>query len=277
MELDIYIPSTEKLQKFMVIGYNILTEVWDIYMIMIRHDMHEWTLLQFFASLLRRYIRGVNITLLSVTIATDLIEKFVTKRQIPANKEIGFKNRIIIYIMLSATVIADAIITESHEIILVIGITGLTVRAGIIFIVKFKNLPSQPAENKTTEQTVAETSENETSSTIITNTNIDTKSTQHIYKMKSKPCGIGIIIIINNEKFKVSFKSRSGSSIDAQKLGELLNYLGFVTQCHNNKTHIEMRQILNDVAGIDHSKYDCLIVTILTHGDYGDVLYGTTG
>ena len=27
-----------------------------------------------------------------------------------------------------------------------------------------------------------------------------------------------------------------------------------------------MREILNDVAGMDHSKYDCLIVTILTHG-----------
>ena len=149
-------------------------------------------------------------------------------------------------------------------------------RAGIILFVKFKNLPPLSAENQTTEQTVTETSENETSSTIIANTNINnTKSTQRIYKMKSKPCGIGIII--NNEKFKVSFKSRSGSSIDAQKLGELLNYLGFVTQHHKNKTHIEMRQILNDVAGMDHSKYDCLIVTILTHGDYGDVLYGTTG
>ena len=28
---------------------------------------------------------------------------------------------------------------------------------------------------------------------------------------------------------------------------------------------------------MNHDKYDCLMVAILTHGDYGDVLYGTTG
>ena len=28
---------------------------------------------------------------------------------------------------------------------------------------------------------------------------------------------------------------------------------------------------------MDHDKYDCLVVAILTHGDYGDVLYGTSG
>ena len=30
------------------------------------------------------------------------------------------------------------------------------------------------------------------------------------------------------------------------------------------------------VAEMNHINYDCLIVTILTHGDYGDVLYGTS-
>ena len=75
----------------------------------------------------------------------------------------------------------------------------------------------------------------------------------------------------------MSLESRSGSSIAANKLWDLFNYLGFVTQCHNNKTHIEMRRILNDIAAMDHAKYDCLMVAILTHGDYGDLLYGTTG
>ena len=28
---------------------------------------------------------------------------------------------------------------------------------------------------------------------------------------------------------------------------------------------------------MDYDKYDCLMVAILTHGDYGDVLYGTSG
>ena len=276
MELEIRIPSIEMLQKFAIIGYNIPTELMDIFMIMIQHDMYESTLLQFFASLLRRYIRGISITLLVVTIATDVIEKCVTKQQIPANKEIGLKNRIIIYIMLSTIVIADAIITESHEIVLVLGIVGLIARAGIIFVVKFKNLPSlsqNSAENQTVEKLASSVAE--TAITMTANTNINATNRQRIYKMESKPCGIAIII--NNEEFKISLESRSGSSLDAHKLWDLFNYLGFVTQCHNNKTHIEMRHILNDAAAMDHSKYDCLMVAILTHGNYGDLLYGTTG
>ena len=105
--------------------------------------------------------------------------------------------------------------------------------------------------------------------------NANVNARQYIYQMKSKPHGI--CIIINNENFKTLLKSRSGTNKDAHNLQNLFNYLGFVTQCHNNKTHIEMRQILNDVASMDHSKYDCLMVAILTHGDYGDLLYGTSG
>ena len=98
---------------------------------------------------------------------------------------------------------------------------------------------------------------------------------QHVYEMTSKPRGIGIII--NNKEFNMSLESRSGTNIDAENLWSIFNYLGFVTHRYNNKTHIEMRSILNDVAAMDHSKYDCLMVAILTHGDYGDLLYGITG
>ena len=98
---------------------------------------------------------------------------------------------------------------------------------------------------------------------------------QYIYRMKSKP--LGRSIIINNENFKLLLKSRLGTAIDTQNLCNLFSDLSFDTQSHKNKTHTEMRQILNDVAGMDHDKYDCLIVAILTHGDYGDVLYGTSG
>ena len=103
----------------------------------------------------------------------------------------------------------------------------------------------------------------------------NTTNKQHVYDMKSNPCGIGIII--NNKEFNMSLKSRSGTNIDAENLRSIFKYLGFVTLCHNNKTDIEMRHILNDVAAMDHAKYDCLMVAILTHGDYGDLLYGTTG
>ena len=104
---------------------------------------------------------------------------------------------------------------------------------------------------------------------------INAGNTQPNYKIKSKPCGIAVII--NNEKFKGQLQSRSGSAVDAHNLNNLFDYLGFDIQHHNNKTHTEMRYILNEVAAMNHDKYDCLMVAILTHGDYGDVLYGTTG
>ena len=106
-------------------------------------------------------------------------------------------------------------------------------------------------------------------------TDANTDGRQYFYQMTSKPHGISIII--NNANFKISLKSRSGSDIDKHNLHNLFSYLGFDTRCYENKTHTEMRQILNNVAGMDHDKYDCLMVAILTHGDNGDVLYGITG
>ena len=97
---------------------------------------------------------------------------------------------------------------------------------------------------------------------------------QLTYSMKQSPRGIGVII--NNEKFN-ALQPRFGAAMDIHNLENLFQYLNFDTQSHKNKTHTEMRQILNDVAGMDHDKYDCLMVAILTHGDYGDVLYGTSG
>ena len=97
---------------------------------------------------------------------------------------------------------------------------------------------------------------------------------QPTYSMKSRPRGIGVII--NNETFNV-LQPRFGAAMDVHNLEHLYQYLSFDTQFHVNKTHTEMRQILNDVAGMDHDNYNCLMVAILTHGDYGDVLYGTSG
>ena len=99
-------------------------------------------------------------------------------------------------------------------------------------------------------------------------------SKQLIYSMQSRPHGIGVII--SNERFS-AIQPRFGAAVDVHNLEHLYQYLSFDTQYHKNKTHTEMRQILNDVAGMNHKDYDCLMVAILTHGDYGDVLYGTSG
>ena len=113
-------------------------------------------------------MRGVIITFLSITIATDVIEKLISKHQIPTKNirklEIGLKGRIINYMILSTVVIADATIA-SDVIIIMMGIIGLIVRTGIIFIANLKSVKQLPpislhisANNFEKEETIIELS-----------------------------------------------------------------------------------------------------------------------
>ena len=359
--------TIDKLIKLLFSGFNILTELVDFPGLFTQCDMID----QYFVCLLRRWMRGVTITLLCVTIATDMIKKFVSKHQIPTKAtkklEVGLKEGVINYIILSIMLITDAALA-SDVIVIGIAVIGLIIHTGITFIanlikvthlqtttnslgnqtvtvgetitelgsptmyhskntltenfstvgIRIISLQAQATtntiikENKMTEiysgnsnttlqdpytcrqqirqrQTVSSVSAlrfPKRCSTTHWNqeigqnyhkkmTNIRTVNTQHIYEMISKRCDTAVII--NNDEFKTPLESRSGTSIDAHNLCNLFSYLGFDTQRHDNKTHIEMRQILNDVAAMDHGRYDCLMVAILTHGDYGDVLYGTSG
>lgn len=65
--------------------------------------------------------------------------------------------------------------------------------------------------------------------------------------------------------------NRVGSDKDACGLEDLFTYLGF--PC--NLTGDEMMAVLAEVSTMNHSKFDCLIVAILTHGREGNVLCGT--
>ena len=44
--------------------------------------------------------------------------------------------------------------------------------------------------------------------------------------------------------------------------------IGFYTNRYNDLTGSEMKSTLKDVAAIDYKYYDCLLVAILTHGNY---------
>ena len=342
----------EKLTKLFLSGYNIWAELMDFPALSIQHGIID----QYAVNLFRRWMRGVTITLLCVTIATDMIKKFVSKHQIPTKAtkklEVGLKGRVINYIILSTILITDAALA-SDVIVIGIGVIGLiaknqtmTVKETIAELgppamyhskntltensstvgIKIISPQAQAAtntmqvkENKMIElysgnsnailkqsqttlqdpytcrqqirqrQTVSSVSAPHFPQHCLTThwnheigrnyhkkmTNTRTINTPHIYEMTSKHCGTAVII--NNEEFKTPLESRSGTGIDASNLCGLFNYLSFKVQRHDNKTCTEMRQILNDVAAMDHGRYDCLIVAILTHGDYGDVLYGTSG
>ena len=94
------------------------------------------------------------------------------------------------------------------------------------------------------------------------------------YTMKANPRGLGIII--NNKIFTCGMKNREGTDKDATALQRLFTSLGFYTNRYNDLTGTQIRRVFNEAASIDHKKFDCLIVAILTHGIKGK-LYGTDG
>ena len=93
-----------------------------------------------------------------------------------------------------------------------------------------------------------------------------------IYKMKENPWGIAIII--NNRNFTCGPPERIGTDKDAEALVQLFTYLRFFTNRYDNLTVAEMERKLKEVAKLNHQRFDCLMVAILTHGLEGE-LYGT--
>ena len=94
------------------------------------------------------------------------------------------------------------------------------------------------------------------------------------YQMKSKPRGLGIIV--NNKVFTCGMKNREGTDKDATALQRLFTHLGFHTNRYNDLNGTQFRRVFNEAAAVDHKKFDCLMVAILTHGIKGK-LYATDG
>ena len=334
--------DSDKLLRWFISGINIMIEILDFPALIVQHDVMD----TLFASLLRRWMRGVTITYLSIAVATDVIKKLISKYQIQTKNtrkvEIGLKGKIINYVILSTVVLADAAIA-SDEIIIVIGIIGLVIQTVTKLIANFIDVlystsqtpsnnfekeeallaPGSP-KNILTENTFAREGNRIALPQPMTSTfvqsscnspyisrqqirqrriapsvlaqcshipwhcsntssqcnkqagqagykimaNTRAKTMHYIYEMRLRTKHCGVAVIINNEEFKAPLETRSGSTIVAHNLSNLFNSIGFDTQCHKNKSHTEMRQILNNVAGMDYDKYDCLMVAILTHGDY---------
>ena len=103
---------------------------------------------------------------------------------------------------------------------------------------------------------------------------VDAPTIKTAYKMENKPRGVAIII--NNRNFTCGMKDRQGTDKDAESLSKLFPHLGFYTNRYDNLKGKEMHARLDQVAKVDHSKFDCLIIAILTHGIEGK-LYSTDG
>ena len=94
------------------------------------------------------------------------------------------------------------------------------------------------------------------------------------YRMSTYPRGP--VIIINNAKFE-DLPDRPGTEIDGKALQYLFTSSGFVTSTFNDLTACGMQQVLRSHAQHNHTKAQCLIVAILTHGGKSGSLYGVDG
>ncbi|XP_030843307.1 caspase-3-like [Strongylocentrotus purpuratus] len=116
-----------------------------------------------------------------------------------------------------------------------------------------------------------------------------------VYKMKSRPRGIALII--NNKNFN-TMKERTGTDVDCRNLENVFKQLGFDVRVelsrtmsyesytnalhhsaiayiiHNDLTGRDIKQKIDQVRRHNHSQFDCFIFAILTHGKEGSI-YGT--
>ena len=92
------------------------------------------------------------------------------------------------------------------------------------------------------------------------------------YRMKSTPRGLAVII--NNKVFSGKMKKREGTDLDADGLVRLFRWLSYDVRLFTDLKGKQMMAVLKDVARLDHTSVDSLVVCILTHGVENE-LYGS--
>eukprot|EP00057_Strongylocentrotus_purpuratus_P033329 XP_791009.1 PREDICTED: caspase-2-like [Strongylocentrotus purpuratus] len=96
-----------------------------------------------------------------------------------------------------------------------------------------------------------------------------------VYKMTSDPRGIAVIINIKNFYNNPDLEERTGTDIDCLNLKYMFEELKFEVSVHKNCTAAEIEEIIEQQRKDNHSRYDCFIIAILSHGEKGDAIYGT--
>ncbi|KAK9512514.1 hypothetical protein O3M35_000917 [Rhynocoris fuscipes] len=83
----------------------------------------------------------------------------------------------------------------------------------------------------------------------------------------------GMAVILNHRKFRnENLRERIGTDVDRDKLADCLKRLGFEVIIKENLTYKDLKEQIIQIAEMDHSKNDCLLIVILSHGrDYGDI------
>ena len=100
------------------------------------------------------------------------------------------------------------------------------------------------------------------------------------YRMDRIPHGI--CVILNNEDFTQSIDSdnylddREGSQVDVDTLKDVFTYLRFDVRIVENLSAEKVKGYFMEIAEEDHSRYDCFVGFVLSHG-CNDGFYGVDG
>lgn len=88
----------------------------------------------------------------------------------------------------------------------------------------------------------------------------------------------GICLIVNNDNFSNSsqLKKREGTAVDQKCLQSVFQWLGFKVESHHDCDTNEMLSVFKELGKRDHSRFDCVVCCVLTHGVEGSV-YGVDG
>ncbi|KAJ8928117.1 hypothetical protein NQ314_019343 [Rhamnusium bicolor] len=88
-----------------------------------------------------------------------------------------------------------------------------------------------------------------------------------VYKKHEKR---GIAIIFNQKTFSIrECSTRLGTDKDRDDLEDVLNHLKFDVKVYNDLTYDEIVEVLIVVSKMDHTNHDCLLITVMSHGDDG--------
>uniref|UniRef100_A0A2M3ZJ43 Putative caspase n=1 Tax=Anopheles braziliensis TaxID=58242 RepID=A0A2M3ZJ43_9DIPT len=88
------------------------------------------------------------------------------------------------------------------------------------------------------------------------------------YNMEHKRRGLALIF--NHENFDVpQLKARAGTNVDCENLSTALKALDFEVHVYKDLKLRDLQKEVERVAQMDHSDADCILVTILSHGELG--------
>uniref|UniRef100_A0A3P9B7A8 Caspase-8 n=1 Tax=Maylandia zebra TaxID=106582 RepID=A0A3P9B7A8_9CICH len=88
----------------------------------------------------------------------------------------------------------------------------------------------------------------------------------------------GICLIVNNDNFSKSsqLRKREGTEVDQKCLQSVFQWLGFKVESHHDCDTNQMLSVFKELGKRDHSRFDCVVCCVLSHGVEGSV-YGVDG